>query len=248
MYNDLPQYSVCADNGEIGPNGFLKLQGYHELICDLIEQNEIANGSSIAETIKQGFAWAITSLSLDVKTPVSNCEWMLGQTWLSEIPDGIIPYYRREVQFFRKDGEHMFSASLYLVRLDISTHKILDRVPDESEKAAVKQYGTTVDCAVPRIRDRGEFELLHTRQVYPSDIDALGHLNNCRYGAMVFDAAAAKGLVFTSAPFRYIINFVRQTMPDKTINVFTRLDSDRFCVCGSIEGETRRNFIAYVMQ
>ncbi len=246
MYNELQKFPVCADNGELGANGFLKIQGYHEMICNLIEQNEISNGGSIAETLKKGFAWAIISLSIEVEKPIASCEWLTGQTWLSELPDGVSPFYRREVQFFAQDGSVMFSASLFLVRLDTTTHKII-RQPD-NEKATVSPYGKTVENAAARIHEHEKYEHFDSRRIYPSDIDVLGHLNNCRYGSMVYDAAVALGHDFTSRPFSYTINFLRQYMPDSTVELFIRQKSDKLCICGgeNPEAEGRKNFIAYL--
>lgn len=242
MNSQLNVYNVCADSGELSPGGTLKLQGYHELICDLIEQNEIETGSSIAETIKQGYAWAIISLSMEVLHPVSSCEWLDGQTWLSEAPGGIFPYYRREVVFYNKAGETMFSASLFLVKLDTETHKI---VSTEDERVPLIQpFGKTVEWAAPRLRDRGEYSFLHSRSIYPSDIDALGHLNNCRYGAFTYDAAMINGRNYTTHPFRYTMNFIRQYMVNDAVEISVRSENDSFYVSGGLDGSGRKHFIA----
>ena len=242
MNSQLNVYNVCADSGELGPGGTLKLQGYHELICDLMEQNEIATGNSISETIKQGYAWAIISLSMEVLRPVCSCEWLTGQTWLSEAPGGIFPYYRREIIFYNTAGETMFSASLYLVKLDTETHKIFST--DGDEEVCIQPFGKTVEWAVPRLRDRGEYTFLHSRSIYPSDIDALGHLNNCRYGAFTYDAAMMNGMNYTVHPFCYTINFIRQYMPDDTVEISVRSENDRFFVSGGSSGSSRKHFIS----
>ena len=217
MHSTLPIYQLRADSGELGPQGCLKLVGYHELLGRIIEDDLASQGNSLSHTLAHGYAWAMVSLSMQVKRPVSSCEQLCGQSWLSQCE---YPYHRREIQLFTAAGELVLSASVFMAPISTATHKIQpeDELVPTVFRTLQEYSAEWAQARMHSIHDE-RYQLLDVRTVRPSDIDALGHLNNCRYGAFAYDALESLGRNITAAPFRYTMHFMRQCMAGTQVSI-----------------------------
>ena len=235
-----PSYSVTLPNGELNERAVCKLSGYHLLICAGAEQALASTGQSISESVSRGFAWAITSMTVRVYRPLVHCRPLICRTWVSG-HDAV--YSRREVSFSDEDGG-LFDATLFFVPLDIATKHILR---DESlyEAAEVYKGERLLPDAVNRHKCPGDCEPFVTRVVLPSDIDALGHMNNCRYGAMVYDTLGAEERAMLSAPFEYTLDFRRQLREGESVRI-ERAVSDGVVYVRGINSDDRESFTAAV--
>ncbi len=245
MSAELPRYPLRADSGELGANGYLKLAGCHELLCRVIELDQEHHGSSINDTLAHGYAWAVISLSMEVMQPVRSCGLLFGQTWLSEAAH---PYYRREIELTDEAGGAVLHASLFMVPLNASTHRIepSDSLIDSGFSIGGRH---TVEWAQPRTKKPSAalFTPVDTQLVRPSDIDALGHLNNCRYGAYTYDAAVLRGHDIFGKSFGYSIYFLRQCMPGERLAIGCCTDENgRFTVSGTGDSDGRIRFLSSV--
>ena len=215
LYPDYNEYIIRLPNGELNENSCCKLAGYHELICAAAECELTRCGESITNTAGRGYAWALTSFTVNVDRPVKDCRDLSCQTWISP---PLPPFSRREISIADTEGSAFIRASLFFVPLDINTHRILRTVPlYDCERFAAGDI--LIEEAVHRHTDAKEYCRARTRTVNPSDIDALGHMNNCRYGAMVYDAFDKAEREIFSAPFTYIIDFRRQLCEGDAVTV-----------------------------
>lgn len=236
--SDHPEYIVHPANGELGRSGFMRLSGYQHLVCAAAECDLTTRQMSISQTIGRGYAWAITSLTVDVLQPVSSCTPLLASTWISS---DRYPINRRELRF--SDGEQeCFRAAVFSTPVSVETHRII-RPEDE---LIVVAGPILIEDAVSRITGLPEMNECFRREVFPSDIDALGHMNNCRYGALAYDALTEEERQILSGPFRYTVNFRRQLFEGSTVVVSRGQDERGIFITGSPEDCDRPSFIVWL--
>ncbi len=214
-----PKYTVFPASGELGRSGSMRLSGYHHLVCAAAECDMSSHQLSVSQTIRRGYAWAIVSMTVDVLRPITSCAPLEVSTWIS---GNRSPLNRRELQFFDNSGE-CFRASVFSTPVSMETHRIM-RLGEE-------ECGNVTGCpliedAVSRINHLPETSELFRREVFPSDIDALGHMNNCRYGALAYDALTDSERYALCHPFRYTINYRRQLMEGSTV-IISRVTGEK---------------------
>lgn len=244
QYENLSVQRLYPLNGELNEHSTFKLPGYHQLLC-LTAENEMTRcGRDIANTIAADYAWALTSMTVDVVQPLRDSLPVTARTWLSGIK---LPYVRREVEMCREDGTPAVMASLFSVPFSVTTKGIIrdfgtgeidiyDRlervlVPDAQKHMRLGSEGW-VNCS--------------TRTVMPSDIDALGHMNNCRYGALIYDALTAEERLLFNAPFRYVIDFRHQLAPDAQVVIEKLVEGDTITVRGTDASTGKLSFAGRV--
>ncbi|MBQ4313476.1 MAG: hypothetical protein IJC18_04620 [Clostridia bacterium] len=202
-------------SGDLNEHCALNLSGYHQMLCMCVEGDMTDKHQSTSVCISRGFAWALTSITLDVYKPITSCEPVTARTWVSSDKP---PYNRREVLFTGSDGEEILRATLFSVPLDVNTHRILkdrERLGDDP----FARGEILIPDATSRISEPKDYARVAVRDIMPSDIDALGHLNNCRYGALIYDNILPQHRKALSSPFRYVIDFRRQLPPDSSVEI-----------------------------
>lgn len=204
----------------------MRLSGYQHLICAAAECDMFSKQLSVSHTISKGYAWAIVSMTVDVLRPVMSCTPLEVCTWISGNRG---PINRRELQFFDDAGE-CFRASVFSTPVSMETHRLIRLSDDECGtimgEPLIEDATSRISC-IPDTRES------FRREVFPSDIDALGHMNNCRYGALAYDALTEDERSALSRPFRYTINFRRQLMEGGTVCVRRGTDSSGIFITGS---------------
>jgi len=239
MNTNFPSYTVLPASGELGRSGHMRLSGYQHLICAAAECDMLAHRCSIKDTISNGYAWAFTSLTVDVLSPICGCEPLTAQTWLSS---DRYPINRRELQFFDGTAER-FRAAVFSVPVSVETHSIIRPADDLSDCTTGEPI---VDNAVSRIASIPETHEVFRREVFPSDIDALGHMNNCRYGALAYDALTEDERLRLSRPYRFTINFRRQFFEGSTVVVSRGQDERGIFITGSTPYSDRVSFVVWL--
>lgn len=234
-----PEYTVFPASGELGRYDAMKLSGYQHLICAGAECDLSTRGMSIRETIANSFAWAMTSLTIDVVSPITGCEPLTVRTWPSGIRSAVC---RRELEFIANGGL-CFSAAVFSVPVDTATRKI---VPPESLMIPGVAGEPVVKDAVSRISGVPDVWDILTKKVCPSDIDALGHMNNCRYGAFVYDALTDDEREALTKPFRYTINFRRQLMEGDECVISRAREGSVLYVTGRAADSEKNAFVAMI--
>ena len=237
--NDHTLYTVLPASGELGRSGTMRLSGYQHLICAAAELDLTTRSMSISDTLTKGYAWAITSLTADVLRPVARCKPLSAQTWIS---DDRHPINRRELQFFY-GGDECFRAAVFSTPVSIETHRITRPAEGDTICAGGPML---VEEAVSRITALPEMAEVARREVYPSDIDALGHMNNCRYGALAYDALSEDERKLLTKPFRFTINFRRQFFQGDTVVLRRGTDERGIFITGSQPDSGRPSFTVWL--
>ncbi len=241
--SNIPTYTVCLPNGELNEHSVCKPSGYHQLICAAAEADLAHCGNSINDTIGKGYAWAIISLTIDVKRPLDHCEPLTMRTWIAPAHS---PFSRREVSAADRSGNVVFNTSIYMVPLDVNTHKILRNNFFDSTVYENDQFVTgepLIDNVRTRMSEPDGFVHLCDRTIMPSDIDALGHMNNCRYGAFAYDALDRQQRELFSRPFVYTIDYRRQLTEGESVSIDKLTDGCSIYVRG-INSDGKLSFLA----
>lgn len=230
---------VLPASGELGRSGYLRLSGYQHLVCAAAECEMINCHCSVKETVSKGYAWAFTSLTIDVLHPINGCDALTANTWISI---DRFPINRRELQF-SANGTEYFRAAVFSTPVSTESHGIIRPTEDLSCFAT---GDTILENVVSRITSLPEMSEVYRREVFPSDIDALGHMNNCRYGALAYDALTEDERMNLTRPFRYTVNFRRQFFEGSTVIVCRGEDERGVFITGSVPDSEKPNFIVWL--
>lgn len=174
----------------LNENNIMKPSAYQSLFAQLAERHLSAFGADSNVTMQYGLAWALISLSIDIKKPIDRCMKLFAKTWYSQRKG---PYFRRELVFCDENDTIMFQGSTFSVLLDLENRTIYRKnALPFSLTLPLEEY-----CIEAEPRYRGEFDFtpIETRVVYNSFIDNLGHVNNRYYGDFAFDSLTESELL-----------------------------------------------------
>ncbi len=175
-------YELLATASYFNQHSQLKPYAYQILFEQMAERHLFQLHLNIDETMQHGLAWALISMSVEVVTPIEKSMTLYGNTWFSAHRG---PYFRRELLIKDAHGQVMFKGSTHSVLLDIEKRSVFRKkvIPFPMHEPtpvflleASPGYKIDVDMAS-----------VLERTVQPSQIDCLGHVNNCRYGELAYD-------------------------------------------------------------
>jgi len=176
-------YEFEIDVQHLNENKAMKFSAYQNLFARLAERHLAEYDANFDETIRHGMAWAIVSLSIEVKKPIDGCFRLYGSTWYSQRKG---PYFRRELVFRDAAGNIRFHGTTHSVLLDIESRGVY-RKKELPFPLTTPIEEFTIEAS-PHFRKEITFEEVEQRRVRGSYLDCLGHVNNCRYGDFAYDA------------------------------------------------------------
>lgn len=175
-------YEIMTATSYLNQHKQLKPSAYQVLFEQMAERHLSDIGLNVDTTMQYGLAWALVSMSLEVTNPIEENLTLYGSTWYSQHRG---PYFRRELLFRDKAGRVMFQGSTHSVLLDMEKRTVFRKkatpfpMPEPTMQFLVEASANfKMEAALQRIEER---------TVKPSDIDCLGHVNNCRYGEFIYD-------------------------------------------------------------
>jgi Acyl-ACP thioesterase. len=175
-------YELEATVSFFNQHNQLKPYAYQILFEQMVERHLSDLNLNVDTTMKHGLAWALVSMSVEIIKPIYTGMMLYGSTWYSQHRG---PYFRRELLFKDQSGDIVFQGSTYSVLLDIEKRSIFRK------KQAPFTMHEPIEIflldASPNFKTDLTFESVTDRVVYPSYIDCLGHVNNCRYGEFAYD-------------------------------------------------------------
>ena len=207
--------------------GVMKPSAYQALFAKLAESHLDIFNAGADETLKYGLAWALISMSIEIKRPVDSCEKLNAHTWYSGRQG---PFYRRELVFSNERGDTMFCGSTFSVLLDVKERKVF-------RKKELPFWLTEPDplfCidASHRFKESVPYMPHETRKVYGSDMDLLGHVNNRRYGDFAYDALTSDEQLRLKDVKRMDLYFVSEMRKDDSFTVLKSIEPDRILLRG----------------
>ncbi|MBQ7875594.1 MAG: hypothetical protein IJ306_10670 [Oscillospiraceae bacterium] len=179
-------YNFRVDTGAQNENHALTLSALQRIIVTVSEEHLENIGLSVPYLMSEyGVSWILLSLSAEIKDPIRAGERLSVRTWHTN-KKGL--YYRRDIEIRHEDGTLAAVAATFSSIFDMNTRRLCT---NEKVLALVEELGEGEELfeANPRIRIKPEeLSAVMTENVMPSWIDALGHVNNFRYGDLITDA------------------------------------------------------------
>lgn len=176
-------YELSAAASYLNQYSQLKPYAYQVLFEQMAERHLFQLNLNVDTTMEYGLAWALISMSVEVVTPIEKSMSLYGNTWFSEHRG---PYFRRELLIKDGEGRIMFKGSTHSVLLDIEKRSVFRKkiIPFPMHEPTP----IFLLDASPGLKMDLELTPVMERSVLPSQIDCLGHVNNCRYGEFAYDA------------------------------------------------------------
>lgn len=207
-------YPVETEVADLDENGFLKPYAYQNLFARIAETHLNLLHLNVDTTLSYNLAWALVSMSFELVRPISGCMRLVATTWHSQRKG---PYFRRELVFRDEAGDLVFHGSTFSVLLDVNTRSVYRR--KELPFPVSPPHEVFTIQAEPILHFDGNYEALEQRQVRNSHIDALGHVNNIRYGEFAYDALTAEECAQLMYLRRMDVRFVSELRRDDVFSV-----------------------------
>ncbi|MEL7654470.1 MAG: acyl-ACP thioesterase domain-containing protein [Bacillota bacterium] len=201
-------YELLATASYLNEYNQLKPYAYQVLFEQMAERHLFHLSLNVDATMEHGLAWALISMSLEVVNPIEKSMTLYGNTWYSQHRG---PYYRRELLFKNADGQVMFKGSTHSILLDIEKRSVYRK-----KEAPFPMHAPTEIFlleASPSFKMEVDLDDVEERIVKASQIDCLGHVNNCRYGEFVYDIFAEDEREKLKNLKRIDINFLSELRP-----------------------------------
>jgi len=176
-------YELLATASYLNQYNQFKPYAYQTLFEQMAERHLFKLNLNVDDTMKHGLAWALISMSVEVVTPIEKSMTLYGHTWFSQKRG---PYFRRELLLEDAEGRTMFKGSTHSVLLDIEKRSVYRK-----KEVPFPMHEPTelfLLDASPSFKMEAELFPVEERSVQASQIDCLGHVNNCRYGEFAYDA------------------------------------------------------------
>lgn len=177
-------YNYITDTSMADRFGGLTPFGYQRIIMTVSERELTRLNFDIPTLMKKfGVSWVLLSLSVKVEKPIivgKPLTVKTRHTWRKSI------LYRRDFAIYDESGERVVVAATFSALFDVEKRRITfdQKVYEEVTLPDSEEFfEANHKCAI-----KGEFETLEEVAVRPCWIDALGHVNNFRYGELTFDS------------------------------------------------------------
>lgn len=179
-------YHFRVDTGAQNENHAITLSALQRIIVTVSEEHLENIGLDVPRLMREyGVSWILLSLTAEIKDPIRAGEKLSVRTWHTN-KKGL--YYRRDIEICHEDGSLAAVAATFSSVFDMESRRLCT---NERVLELVEELGEGKELfeANPRIRIKPEdLSPVMTQQVMPSWIDALGHVNNFRYGDLITDA------------------------------------------------------------
>lgn len=183
MQEEILDYPIECETIHFNEWGGFKLSSYQSLFASIAERHLNRYGLNIQTTLKTGYAWVLIGLTVEVVQPIMEPMSLIANTWHSQ-REGI--YFRREFTFRDALGNIRFQGATFSVLIHLEKRTIFK----DKELPFSIPFEPTVRHVVdasPRLTTIIGLKAHHVITIPASFIDRLGHVNNVRYGDMVYD-------------------------------------------------------------
>ncbi len=193
-------------------------------------------GFGYAYVKPRGYAFMVTNLCLEWRTPILLGETVCVKTWPTP-PSHVI--FGREYQFLTNGGEICLNASSRWCMIDRGTGKILSsKLLDNQDYST---YNTNkvlegVQWKIPTFK-REEGELRFSLKIAYAEYDHNMHVNNTRYADYCLNCFSI-GELATMRLKRFAITYVKQCREGETLYFYRkRLEDGSYLVHGFNDGD-----------
>lgn len=231
-------YSVPVDVAMYDGHGAFFPSAYQQMVTGVIQKHLEAIEMDVPRLMKKyGVSWVLLSLSLELKRPFRRTEQLTARTWHTS---GHLPIYRREIAFYDDQQEIVAVGTTFSTILDLKTRRIC------SDRELMEQFqmpeGETLLKASSRFSSKAEFTEVEHRIARSSWQDGLGHVNNARYGELVYDALTPSEQLALRELKRLDVWFLAELKPGDEVSVQRAEKEGSIVIKGEILPEGKPSF------
>lgn len=220
----------------------LKVSAYQELYMQAVEPHLMNIGMDEAKLMAEyDVAWVLIALTVEPKRPIRPGDKLHAKTWNSTEKARLL--FRREIAFYDENDEVVLTGATFSALLDLKTRRVC------TDRALIARFnlpaGEMLLDASDRLRMKTpEQEPVEALVARPSWEDAVGHVNNFRYGEMVYDALTDAQREQMERLERLELYFVSETKPGDTLTLHRVDEETGATVTVTLPEQTRPAFAA----
>lgn len=234
-------YKTYCDVSMFDASGAMKPDAYQRICVGVVEKHLNVIGLDVERLIERfGVSWVLLSMTIDIKRPLVSGETIATQTWHTFRKGSA---YRRDLILKDDNGEVVAVAATFSSLLDIKTRHICT---DKSvhEVVAIPD-GEPLSEASSRIKlSLDGFETKEVLSVRPNWIDAVGHVNNFRYGEMAYDTLTPEKRSALKQLKRFEIYFTGELKLGENVVIKSQERESEVIVAGVRSSDERTAFVA----
>ncbi len=235
-------YNFRVDTGAQNENHVLTLSALQRIIVTVSEEHLKNIGLDVPFLMKEyGVSWILLSLSAKIIDPVRAGELLSVRTWHTN-KKGL--YYRRDIEIRHEDGSLAAVAATFSSIFDMKTRRLCT---NEKVLELVEELGEGKELfeANPRVRVKPEeLEKVLSFPVMPSWIDALGHVNNLRYGDLITDALPEEKRADLGRLSRFELGFTGELRLGESVELRFAEKEDAVLVAGIRSSDEKPAFVS----
>ncbi len=177
-------YRALVDTSMINAQRDIHISGLLRIMENMLEEHLLDIGMDNPRIVREeNSSWAFLSLCAEVLDRVRPGEILSGRTWFSGRRG---PLFRRELELCHADGTRAVAGSFFSGMIDLGARRIIrDRA--FLERFTLPQGEPLLSADSRMAVDPAQYHETGRQLVRPSWLDALGHVNNARYGDMIYD-------------------------------------------------------------
>ena len=220
----------------------LKVSAYQELYMQAVEPHLLNIGMDEAKLMAElDVAWVLIALTMEPKRPIRPGDRLHAKTWNSTEKARLL--FRPALPLCDGNDEIVLTGATFSALLDLKTRRVC------TDRELIARFnlpaGEMLVDASDRLRMKTPLtepvEILTAR---PSWEDAVGHVNNFRYGEMVYDALSDAQRENMEHLARLELYFVSETKPGDQLTLHRVDEGSDATVTVTLPEQTRPAFAA----
>lgn len=170
-------FSMVSDNGVLKPAAWLSL------LSSATERALLNMNIGVTKLIREhNLTWIMLSCAYEIQESPICEEFIHIETWHSNHNGAL---FNQQFRFYHENGERIADAVANLAVFDLESRKLCHNPPipslSDGKCLFTAPVWKQVDCT--------HTAYLMSQTVLPSWLDKNGHVNNSRYGDLIFDSA-----------------------------------------------------------
>ena len=224
------EHPIHIDISMYNADGNFTLSAYQRMIMSMIEEHlDLLELGEKYLMEHHGISWVLLSTSIELKRKLLPTDKLIGKTWHA---GGRAPSFRRDFFFEDESGE------IVAVGATISTlfEKETRRLCLNKAKLSVVDLDPcepVLEVLERRMKTDAEFTAVENRKVRPSMTDGVGHVNNTKYGDLVYDAMSDEERGKLSELKRLDVWFNHELRENEIVKISKAECGDVLCFTGT---------------
>ena len=228
FYHELVDTSMINERRDVHISGLLRIM--ETMLEEHLLDIRMDNPKMVRE---ENCSWAFLSLSTEIQDTIMPGEILTGRTWFSGRKG---PLFRRELELCHENGKRAVATSCFSALIDLGSRRIArDRA--FLDRFTLPEYESLIEAGSRMAPELAEYREVDRQTVRPSWLDALGHVNNARYGDMIYDELCGEGSTPLRKVHRLELYFVGELHCGEEVALLRRDTEDECSILG-LHGKT----------